>query len=263
MYWLIKEKKFVLLIIGTLILVLGGYYLFIIPNQQEILRLKQEQSKIRLDIENKVKKGDFIAEKSIQNAEEELKFMESRYSTLKNKIKFKSLAGYQLPDINKQPGELILNFQTLVKEAQKRMEKKAAQKGIPIPSKFEFPLTNASSDKISLYYEKLDMIEQLVNLAMECNCQKVISFGATESDFKEFKDIKETVIKTNLGTKNLVFIKINGSFDSIMKFINLLRNAERFIALEKAIIENANPDSDNITATLIIAGVKLADVPAK
>lgn len=262
MYWLIKEKKFVLLIIGTLILVLGGYYLFIIPNQQEIIRLKQEQSKIRLEIESKVKKGDFIAEKSIQNAEEELKFMESRYSTLKNKIKFKSLAGYQLPDI-KELGPLIVSFQTLVKEAQKRMEKKAAQKGIPIPSKFEFPLTNVSSDKIFLYYEKLDMIEQLINLAMDCNCQKVISFGATESDFKEFKDIKETVIKTNSGTKNIVFIKINGSFDSIMKFINLLRNAERFIALEKAIIENTNPDSDNITATLIIAGVKLADVSTK
>ncbi|MFH1231248.1 MAG: hypothetical protein V1709_07095 [Planctomycetota bacterium] len=255
MYWLIKEKKFVLFVIGVLILVFAVYYLFIAPNQRETIRLKAEQATIRLEIENRVKKGDFIAEKSIQNAAEELKFMENRYATLKDRINFKPLPGYQLPGSK----DLIVNFQTLLKEAQKRMEKKAAQKGIPIPSKLEFPLTN---DKIVLYYEKLDMIEQLVNLVMDSNCQKIISFGVTESDFKDFSDIKE-IMKTNSCTKNMVFIKINGSFNSIMKFVNLLKNAGRFIALEKAIIENTNPDSDKITATFIIAGVKLADVPAK
>jgi hypothetical protein len=262
MYWLIKEKQFVVFIAGSLVLILATYYFFIAPNQLEIIKLKETQSKMRLEIENKVKKGDFISEKSIQNAEEELKFIENRYSLLKKKISFKSLPDYQLPTI-KRPDELTFNFQSLVKEVQKRMEIKAAQKGIPLPAKFEFPLTSVSVDKIILYYEKLDIIEQLVNLAMDSNCQKIISLGVTESDFKEFNDIKDTLIKTNSSTRNIVFIKINGNFDSIIKFINLLRNTERFIAMEKAIIENSNPDSDNITATFIISGVKLADVATK
>lgn len=260
MYWLIKEKKFVLFVIGTLILVFAVYYLFVIPNQEETVKLQEEQSKIRLEIENKVKKGDFIAEKSIQNADEELKFIENRCSTLKNKVNFKSLPGYQIPDV--KSSELTVYFQTLLKDVQKRIEKKAAQKGIPLPSKFEFPLTNVVSDKIFLYYEKLDIIEQLVNLVMDSNCQKIISFGVTESDFKDY-DIKETVTKTGSVTKNMVSIKINGTFDSIMKFVNLLKNAERFVVLEKAIIENINRDSDNIMATFIVAGVKLADVSTK
>jgi Tfp pilus assembly protein PilO len=262
MYWLIKEKKFVLFVLGALIFVFAAYYFFIAQTQQETIRLQEDQSKIRLEIDSNVKKGRFIADKSIQNAEEELKFIENRCSLLRNKINFKLLPGYQLPDI-KRPDDLIVNFQTLLKEVQKRMEKTAAQKGIPIPSKLEFPLTNVSSDRILLYYERLDMIEQLVNLAMASNCQKIISFGVTESDFKDFNDIKDTVIKTNLTTKNMVFIKLNGNFASIMQFINLLLNIERFVALEKTIIENTNPGSDSITATFIVAGVKLADTSAK
>lgn len=258
MHWLIEHKKFTVFVLTTLILILVEYYYFISGIQDETSNLQEQQYKLRSEIETKVRKGPFLSEKSIQNAEEEIKFMDGRFSSLRNSINFKPLPGYQVPTTRRQD-ELTVNFQSLLKDTQKRMEKTAAQKGIPIPAKLEFPLNRTSEETIRLYYERLDIIEQLVNLAMDSNCFKVIDWGVSENDFREFKDIRDLTSRSTLGIKNMAFIKMNGTFDSIMQFINLLRSAERFVSLERVIINNNTPDRDNVTATFIVAGVKLEE----
>ena len=61
----------------------------------------------------------------------------------------------------------------------------------------------------------------------------------------------------------MVSVKLNGNFASIMQFVNLLRRAERFISIERVILENGNKDLDNLNSVFIVAGVKLAGIPAK
>ncbi|MEW6027091.1 MAG: hypothetical protein AB1599_07350 [Planctomycetota bacterium] len=256
MYWIAEHKRFAVFVLATVALLLIEYRYFIAGTRDEIAALQEQQYKMRADIGNKVKKGPFISEKSIPNAEEEIKYVEARYSALRNKINFKPLPGYEIPATRRQD-ELIVLFQSLLKDTQKRMEKTAAQKGIPIPAKLEFPLSRASEEAIRLYYERLDIVEQLVGMAMDSNCLKVVDWGVSEADFREFRDIKDVSFKSAAGMKNMAFIRINGPFSSVMQFINLLRGAERFVSLEKMIISNANPDSDNVTATFIVAGVKL------
>jgi len=258
MHLIIEHKRFVVFVLATIIILLTEYYYFIAEIRDETSALQDQQYKLRSEIETKVKKGPFISEKSISNAEDEIKYVGKKHLSLKNRINFKPLAGYEIP-VTKRQDELIVNFQSLLKDTQKRMEKNAAQKGIPIPDKLEFPLSKASGETIRLYYERLDIVEQMVNMAMDGNCLKIIDWGVSENDFREFRDIKEINVKNTFGTKNMVFIKINGSFSSIMQFINLLRNAERFVSLERMIISNVNPDSDNITTTFIVAGVKLEE----
>ncbi|MBI5778166.1 MAG: hypothetical protein HZA49_01750 [Planctomycetes bacterium] len=259
MHWIAEHKRFVVFVLATIILLLIEQYYFIAEIKNETSALQEQQYKLRSEIETKIKKGPFISEKSIPNVEEEIKYATKKHLYLKNRINYKPLAGYEIP-VTKRQDELIVNFQSLLKDTQKRLEKNSAQKGIPIPAKLEFPLSKASEETIRFYYERLDIVEQLMNLAMDSNCLKVIDWGVSENDFREFKDIKETVFKGPSGTKNMVFIRINGSFGSIMQCINLLRNAERFVSLERVIISNTNPDLDNITATFIVAGIKLEEV---
>jgi len=243
----------------TALVLLIEYYYFIAEIHNETTDLQEQQYNLRSEIENKVKKGPFISEKSILNAQEEIKFVESRFSALRSRINYKPLAGYQIPTMQRQD-ELIVNFQSLLKDTQKRMEKNAAQKGISIPAKLEFPLSKVPEETLRLYYERLDILEQMVNLAMESTCLKVTDWGVSENDFKEFRDFKELNFKSAVGTKNLALIKINGTFSSIMKFISRLRNAERFVSLEKMVISNTGgPDSDNVTGAFIVAGVKLEE----
>ncbi|HLD36237.1 MAG TPA: hypothetical protein VJC37_05910 [Planctomycetota bacterium] len=259
MNWLIEHKRFTVFVLVTLVALLAEYYYFIAGIQDETSELQAQQSKLRSDIETKVKKGPFLSEKSIQNAQEEIKFVENRFATLRNRLNFKPLAGYEVPVIQRQD-QLIISFQSLLKDTQKRMEKAAAQKGVPLPAKLEFPLSKASEETIRLYYQRLDILEQLVNLAMDSNCLKVIDWGVSENDFREFRDIKEINFKSALGAKNLVLIKINGAFGSITQFISRLRSAERFVSLEKMAVSNTGgPDSDNITVTFVVAGVKLEE----
>jgi hypothetical protein len=258
MYWFVEHKKFVVFVLATLILLFIEYHFFIANIQEETVNLRENQNKLKTDIENRVKKGIFIRDKSIQNAEEELKFMENDFSSLNNKIHFRPSSGYQSPTI-KRPDDLILNFQSLLKEVQKRFEKNSAQKGISIPAKLDFPLTNVSTETITSYYERLDMIEQMVNLAMVSNCQKIIGWGVTETDFKDFKDVKEIVIKTSSAIKNMAFIKIQTNFTALMHMINMLRRPDRFISLEKLIIENSNPDVDSFVVTFVVASIKLSE----
>ncbi|MDI6733355.1 MAG: hypothetical protein QME51_05070 [Planctomycetota bacterium] len=258
MYWIIEHKKFVTFVVLAAILILIEYLFFIAGTLGETNILREEQQKLQSEIERKVRKGQFLSDRSILNAEEELKFLQNRYNLLRNKIHFKPSSAYQIPAI-KRPGDLIVNFQSLLKDTIKRMEKMAAQRGVSVPAKLDLPLTNVPEETIRLYYEKLDIIEQAVTLAMESRCEKIIGWGVTDSDFKEFKDIKEPVFKTILATRNLVFIRFQGSFDSIGRFIKSLQNNERFISVERATLINTNPDSDSIQATFIVAVVKLAD----
>jgi len=261
MNWLIEHKKFTVFVLVTLFLLLVEYYYFISGIQDETSGLQAQQYKLRAEIEAQVKKGPFLSEKSIQNAQEEIKFVEGRFSSLRNRINFKPLPGYEIQATRRQD-ELIVNFQSLLKDTQKRMEKNAAQKGVPIPAKIEFPLSKVSDETIRIYYERLDILEQLVNLAMASNCLKVIDWGITETDFKDSREFKELYFKSALGAKNLVLIKVNGTFGSITQFISRLRSAERFVSLEKMAISNTGgPDSDNVTVTFIVAGIKL-DEPA-
>lgn len=258
MHWIIEHKRFAVFVIVTAILLLIEYYYFIEGVREETGILQEQQYKMRSDIETKVKKGFFISEKSIPNAESEIKYAEKKHLSLKNRINYKPLSGYEVPAVQRQD-QLIVSFQSLLKDTQKRMEKNSAQKGIPIPAKLEFPLSRVSEETIRLYYERLDIIEQLANLAMDSNCLKVVEWGVSENDFREFRDMKDLAVKSAFGTRNMAFIRINGSFGSIMQFINLLRNSERFVSLERVAISNTNPDFDNITATFIVAGVKLEE----
>jgi hypothetical protein len=182
--------------------------------------------------------------------------VENRASALRNRITFTPLPGYEIPAIQR-PDELVVNFQSLLKETQKRMEKNAAQKGIPIPAKIEFPLSKAAAEAVRLYYERLDILEQLVNMAMDSNCLKIMEWGVSENDFREFREFRELNFKSSAGSKNLVLIKINGTFDSIVRFVSRLRTAERFLCLEKMALNSGGPDLDNVTAAFIVAGLKL------
>ncbi|MEK7310234.1 MAG: hypothetical protein AAB038_05395 [Planctomycetota bacterium] len=259
MNWIIEHKRFVLFVLATILLLFIEYDYFIAEIQDETANLQEQQYKLRSEIETKVKKGQFLSEKSIQNAQEEIKFVEGIFSSLRNRINFKPLPGYEIQPTRRQD-ELTVNFQSLHKDTQKRMEKTAAQKGVPIPAKIEFPLSRASEETIRLYYERLDILEQLVNLAMASNCLKIIDWGVSENDFKEFRDIKDVNFKSAVGAKNLVLIKVNGTFNSITQFVGLLRSAERFVSLEKMVISNTGgPDSDNVTVAFIAAGVKLEE----
>lgn len=263
MNWLIEHKKFTVFVLATLLALLVEYYYFISGIQGETNELQAQQYKLRSEIETKVRRGQFISEKSILNAQEEIKFIEGKFSALRSRINFKPAAGYEIQPTRRQD-ELIVNFQSLLKDTQKRMEKNAAQKGVPIPAKLEFPLSKVSDETIRIYYERLDILEQLVNLAMASNCLKVLDWGVSETDFKASQELlKELYFKSALGTKNLVLIKVNGTFGSITQFISRLRSADRFVSLEKMTISNTGGrDSDNVTVTFIVAGIKLEEPSA-
>jgi Tfp pilus assembly protein PilO len=263
MNWIIEHKRFTVFVLGALFILLVEYYYFIAGLQSETSDLQEQQYKLRAEIETNVKKGQFLSERSIQNAQEEIKFVENRFSVLRNRINFKPLSGYEIPAMQR-PDELNVNFQSLLKDIQKRLEKNAAQKGVPIPAKLEFPLSKVSAETIRLYYERLDILEQMVNLAMDSDCLKIVEWGVSENDFREFREFKEIYFKSQVGAKNLVLIKINGTFGSITRFINRLHSAERFVSLEKMALSNSGPDLDNITAAFIVAGLKLEEpVPPK
>lgn len=261
MYWLIEHKTFTVFIAVTIIVLACVYNFVAVPLQEKTADLRNEQRTIRAQMEKIAKTDVFTSEKSIKNAEEELKAMDARYAELKTRINFRPTADYQITAGIKFD-ELLVNFQSLLKDVQKRLDQKSAAQNIPIPVKLEFPLANATADTILIYYQKLDMIEQLVNLAMEAKFQQITAYGLTEVDFKEFKDIKETVIKTPLFTKNLVYVKLSGNYASILQFISLIQKSDRFIAVEKVILDNDNKDLDNINSTFVIAGVKLIEAPA-
>lgn len=258
MSWIVEHKKIVLFALAAGLLILAEYYYFIAELRSETADLREQQYKMRADIENNVKKGRFLSERSLTNAQEEIKFLGNRTAALRARINFKPLPGYEIPAMQR-PDELIVNFQSLLKETQNRMERTAAQKGIPIPAKLEFPLSKTSPEAIKIYYERLDMLEQMVALAMESNCLKILDWGVSENDFRDFREFKTLSFKSAAGEKNLILIKINGTFESISRFISRLRGAERFICLEKMALNSAGPDLDNITAAFVVASLKLEE----
>ncbi|MFA5794003.1 MAG: hypothetical protein WC980_02910 [Candidatus Brocadiia bacterium] len=240
---------------GLIIGLIAVLYLVTVPFSASTDNLKKRQLDIAREIEKNLSAGVYRDEKNVQVLSEEIKYVEAKLAQIKGQVNFKSGLEYQLPAAKQ---EWLITLQAKARALQKKMEKIAADKGVQIPNSIEIP-SDIQSDAIPLYFEKLDMMEQLMNYAIESDVDEVAAIGlsAVLSDFGSTSSGGKPVNPADAA--NIVSIKVSGSFKSISKFIYRLTSATRLLCLEKAVLETAKPELDKVTITIAVSAVKVKD----
>lgn len=247
-----SRYKDIILWSGLAIVLVAVVYLSVVPFSSDVRNYQSRQEQIIKDLSVKLANGTYNDDKNVQAISEEIKYSENRFNQLKEQINFKPGNDYQLP-ANK--GDWLITLQSKTKALQKKTEKLAADKNIRIPASVDIP-AEIPLDSIPAYFEKLDMMEQLLGYAIESGCEEVIAIGSEGSlgDFMLTSGGRSS--RPTDTTANIVPIKIRGNFKAVNKFIYLLTNAPRFLSLEKSLLENVRPEIDKIILTIAVSAAK-------
>ncbi|MBI4712680.1 MAG: hypothetical protein HY762_05200 [Planctomycetes bacterium] len=254
MNWLTEHKNELMVIGGCGALFLAVYYLVLAPFHQEANELKEQQAKTIKTIETDFRSGNIRDRKDIANITDELKYVDGKLSQLKERVTFRLRPDYQLPA---EKRDWLITLQSRLKSLQKRTENTAAARGIKLPA-LEFQFNEAQD--LSLYFEELDVIDQLLSAAIESGCSEVLAVGTASEIGPGGKGFHKHNTADAAAGKNLVPIKIKGTFESLMRLVHMIQSPEqasgRFLALESVVLESDQPDVDTMTGTIIVSGVK-------
>ncbi|MFH1227448.1 MAG: hypothetical protein V1701_06045 [Planctomycetota bacterium] len=245
---------------GLIIGLIAVLYLVTIPFSANYDSLKKRQLDIVRDIEKNLSTGFYRDDKSVQALTEEVNYVEGKLAQLKGQINFKPGAEYQLPPAKP---DWLITLQSKAKALQKKMEKTAAEKGVRIPNSIEIR-SDIPPDDIPLYFEKIDMMDQILNYAVDSGVDEVLAIGS-DGILGDFNQTGSGVRQAkSADAPNIVPIRVSGSFKSINKFIFRLISATRMLSLEKAVLETAKPEVDKTVLTVAVSAVKVKnDNPTK
>jgi hypothetical protein len=232
-------------------------YLILSSLYSGVQRFKDQQVKISDEVKMNLTKGVYNDEKNVSVITEEVKYIENKLGQLKGQINFKPGVNYQLPADKK---DWLITLQSKAKLLQKKMETMAADKGVRVSCPIELP-SDIPPDAVSVYFEKLDVMEQILGYAVESRCDEVIAIG-TEGVLRDFVSTSAGGVRSAQASAipaNIVPIKIIGNFNAINKFTYALISSSRFLCVEKVKLENIQPETDRLILTIAVKAVKIKD----
>lgn len=250
-----NRYKDVIVWVGLAGVLAVAVYLARVPFSSDARDYENRREQMLKEMGLKLANGTYNDEKNVQTISEEIRYGENRLNQLKGQISFKPGSEYQLP-ANK--GDWLVTLQSKAKALQKKMEKLAADKNVRLPGSIDVP-SEILIDNIPLYFEKVDIMEQLLGYAIESGCEEVSAIGS-EGSLADFMLAKKPADPS----ANIVPIKVRGNFKSVNKFAYLLVNAPRFLCLEKVLLENVRPEIDKVVLTVAVSAAKIKyDSPTK
>lgn len=252
---LLDNKKLVFYSAGIIILWVIIYFFIVAPLKDETTDKIRELENVRVTINTKVSGGSFIDEINIKKISEEQKQMENKLAEFKKKILFEPRLPYQT-DLSQQ--DLLIKFNTLLTSRYSQLQKIAGVKGIKIPVSLGFPSGTIPLTELPLYFERLDIIDQISSLVIEKGCQEISSIDI-DKGVKEFLD--PSTLSGEFIKKDVVIIKLKVNYKTIGEIMyalnaNIVMPNGRFLAMPRISLQSDNPEIDLLTMTLAIGSVK-------
>lgn len=246
-----EYKKFILGIIGAIVFLALYNTVILAPLRSDTEDMKTRQKEIREEIVSKIETGRFRGSKSVRNVLEETKRYEKKLVELNERLEFKVEKDYL---IDPADPNLLINFRSLVEQVQRRLSRQGANQGIIIPRSLGFPESDISTAALPEYFQQLDIMEQVVELALDIRCRQILEIGPAEN-FSDF--LGDVPLDNEFIKRNVIVIKTNADFDTTIKFIRTLQEAPRFLSLIRVSLKNDNPESDSLSAIIALAGLEI------
>lgn len=240
-----EHKKFIIVTVGVVLVFLLVYLIIIAPARRATAEAKSQSELVKKEIDSIIGSGEVKEAKSIENLERERERLAKKLSELKQRMIFKPEPVYL--------GKGKIEFYKLLQESQRRLAKLATSKGITMPTSFGFPTGDIPVENLPRYFERLDIIVQVIDLAIACDLTDILSVGQ-EQDIHNF--LPGVNLANDFTKYETVVIKLQGSFKSISDFLYKLLVAPRFLSLIRVSLENDDPNVDSIKLTLAVGGLK-------
>ncbi|MBI4834360.1 MAG: hypothetical protein HY811_06050 [Planctomycetes bacterium] len=248
-----SKKLFVLSVL--LIIAWVFTYAVIIESIKETnAELKSELENNRAKVGSIISRAGGIDDSVLKKISEEQKRIEGKLSKIKEKTMFRPRPEYTV-DLS-QP-DLLIKFNVLLGTKYSRLKKVAAAKEIKFPASFGFPTENITVNNVPSYFEKLDVIDRILTLAIEKGCQEIISINM-EKGIKDFLDAG--LLDNGFFKTDLVVIKLKAKFKSAAEIIYALTEnmaeEEGFLSIPRISLESADSEADLLTMTLAAGVIK-------
>lgn len=248
-----EHKKFIIGIGGTAIGLLLFYLMVLSPIWEETVGLREKQAGLRLNIKKQSQRGFFQSQTGLKNLRDEHERLTKKLNGLKNRVNFRVTPEYALA---MSGSDMLIDFHQNLQETRQRLKKMAIGKGVVMPASLGFPQADIQSTAIPTYFEKLDMMNQLVPLALESGCREILKVG-WEKDFPEL--VSGVIEEKKLFSKNMIGLEAKGSFSAVTRFIYALQTAPRLLPIERISVTNENPEVDSVNIKVLVSGIKIKD----
>lgn len=236
------------------------YYFITAPLKEDVIKLRDDLRKTRLSIG--LRRGGSADVDRLEKITEDQKRIEKETSVLKDKLLFKPRPEYQA---ERQTENLLIRFKQLIDNKYSELYKMALTRGIKkFPNSLGFPKTTSQAE-LPLYFERVDVIDQTIKLLIETGCSEIYAI-TPDRDAKDFKDfVDPSILLNDLIRKDVVVVKFRTDFKSageiIYKLNSFIRRGERFLVSPRISLESDTADTDIVTMTIAVGGLKSNEVP--
>lgn len=251
-----EYKRFIIIAGAVLLVWLLTYLIIIGPARQKTFEARSESELIQKKIDGRNQAGQMQDDRNINSVMRERERMEEQLSELKQKMLFQLHPRYK---IDPEDQDVLIKFHMLLQERKNLLKKSATRQGIVIPDSFGFPTRNILPSALPGYFEQLDIIEQVIDLAIDYKVAEVLSINQT-------KDSQIFLGGVNLENEFLkycpVVIRFRGDFKSISGFLYQALVGSRFLSLVRVSLQNNDPNVDAITLTLAVGSLRTQELPS-
>lgn len=249
-----EHKRFIIVTAAVILVGLLTYLIIIAPARRKTAEAQEQSEQIQQKISARVSAGQIQDDKNIGSLIREKERIEEKLSELKQRMLFRLHPRYETDPAD---SEILIEFNMLLQERKDLLIKSATRRGITIPNSFGFPTRNISELDLPDYFERLDIIERVINLAIPCGVAGILSIN-------QAVDTRTFLFGMSLENKFIryqpVVIKFKSDFKTISDFLYELLVTPRFLALLRVSLENDNPNVDSIKLTLAVGGLKAEEL---
>jgi hypothetical protein len=248
------SKKLLVLSVILIIAWIFIYTMVIESIKETNAELKRALENDRAKIGSILSRSGGIDDSVLKKISEEQKRVEGKLFKAKEKTFFRPRPEYT---IDPSQSDLLIKFNVLLGTKYSRLKKAATAKEIKFPVSFGFPTENITANNVLSYFEKLDVIDRIISLAIEKGCYEIISVNM-EKGVKDFLDA--TLLDNGFFRTEAVVIKLKAKFKPAAEIIYALNENgaqnEGFLSIPRISLESADPEADLLTMTLALGVIK-------
>ncbi len=233
---------------GSALVLLIVYFVLVVPVQGEVSSLRDDQEKLKKQIESDLNSEDFHGDLDLRRLQQEVGGLEDALTLLKKTLDLRVDPMYVL---DADASNRLIKFKSALEETRGRLRKRAASADISIPESFGFPEGAIADADIPSLLRRLDVMAFVLGKSIDAGVAQVASIapGGMEDEGRKKKE--------PLILRDPVTAEVQGSFDSVVRMLHGLMLPADFVTLEDVSLESVSAEGDRLKVGAVVVGLEV------
>lgn len=256
--YILKNKGFCFSLGGGLLAYLLVYAILVSPLQSEAQDAVRQAEGLRGRLNGIFSGGDYRSEGDIRRAAEEAEALHQEIEELKERMQLNVHPDYEMP---RGGGGSTALFREKLNTAERFLKERARLQDVAMLDDLGISASEEKEPDYSVLATQLDMVRHALALAIDAGVVRLLEAGTghrtVDPRRRGRRAAKDELPETPGIGRTTAHVKVEGSMESVTRLLHGLQKVGHFYSIITVELDNKSPDDENLTATVIFAGMNI------